>query len=405
MSYSEKPTFGHESKKVEFKSSFLVPSKGCVEEQPFVVFKAVCAMLNTDGGVVYIGVRDSGEFANGTYYGVSGDIKRLNNKHITNADGFSRHIRNEIDCFFHNSEYVRGIVDAYEDNEHDNVILITVGRANRMVYMHHRGNDHERIAFRREGAASNLMTSAMIKQREAELRKEKAMEKDSLHHDDIHTALQKAIDNKRKVVLYNYSSSNSDQVKDKRIIEPIEFICNGRGIWGYEERDDDREPLRQFKLCRIKNIKVLDEPCTHENEYKKAEVDAFEWSRWTKASIHIEIQLGPSARNQLVEDCPESQKYIKECGDQWWELDTYVHSLEPVKKFCQSFKDSINIIVPDELKRELGLIADENDVEIKEEIKEENEEPTSVFKAAMGILKKAFAEIRALKKISKKSNN
>lgn len=362
METSTDHNYGKESCEKEFKSSFLIPAKDCKDDQRFVVFKAVCAMMNTEGGTVYIGIKDNGEIAQSPYEGVSGDIKRLNNKHIKNADQYARHIRNRLDDYFYDAKYVRGIVQVSEvEGVEGEAIQIRVGKADQVVYMHRYGNN-ERIAFRREGGASNEMDASMIKQREHLLRKERAIIKESLKEDDMRSIIQFAIDNKRKLVLYSYSSSNSDSLEN-RTVEPIMFICDGRGLWAYEERTDDATPLRQFKLCRIKSICPLDEAWEHEESHKEPHIDAFEWSRAEKPSIHISIILGPSAKNRLVEDCPEANKYLATCGEDQWILDTLVHDLEPVKRFCQEFKQSITVYVPDELKKELGLLAVEEDKE------------------------------------------
>ena len=366
METSTAHNFGKESNEKEFKVSFLIPAKDCKDDQRFVVFKAVCAMLNTEGGSVYIGVRDNGDIVLSSYEGVNGDIRRLNNKHITNADQYARHIRNKIDDYFYDAKYVRGIVQVAEvEDVNGPVIRIHVGKADRVVFMHRYGNN-ERIAFRREGGASNEMDLSMVKQREQQLRKEKAIIKESLRTDDMRSIIQEAIDKKQKLVLYSYSSSNSDSIEN-RTVEPIEFICDGRGLWAYEERSDNATPLRQFKLCRLKSICPLDEGWEHEQFHKEPYVDAFEWSRAETPTIHISIILGPSAKNRLVEDCPEATKHLTTCGEDQWLLDTFVHGLEPVKRFCQEFKQSITVCVPDELKKELGLLEEvvaKDDVEM-----------------------------------------
>ncbi len=390
METSTDHNFGKESFEKEFKSSFLIPAKDCKDDQRFVVFKAVCAMMNTEGGTVYIGIKDNGEIANGPYEGVSGDIKRLNNKHIKNADQFSRHIRNKIDDYFYEAKYVRGIVQVSEvEDVEEDVIRIQVEKADRVIFMHRYGNN-ERIAFRREGGASNVMSSSMIKQREQLLRKERAIIKESLKEDDMRSMIQEAIDKKRKLVLYSYSSSNSDSLEN-RTVEPIKLICDSRGLWAYEERTDDATPLRQFKLCRIKSICPLDEVWEHEESHKEPHVDAFEWSRVEKPSMHISLILGPSAKNRLVEDCPEANKYLTPCGVDQWILDTFVHGLEPVKRFCQEFKQSITVCVPDELKNELGLWGEEEDKETIEMAKTTEESIRVTDIRLSDRLKMAFA--------------
>ena len=77
--------YGHEGQHLEFKSSFLVSAGNQSEDQQFVVFKAACAMMNADGGVILIGVDDKTSMpCRGKYYGVQGDKLRLHKKTMTN---------------------------------------------------------------------------------------------------------------------------------------------------------------------------------------------------------------------------------------------------------------------------------------------------------------------------------
>lgn len=344
--------FGHEGQTVEFKTSFIFPANGCKDDQRFVVFKAVNAMLNTDGGEVFIGINDNTEKpVIGQYYGVNGDRQRL---HLKNNDEYTRYIRNRIDDFFCDPKYVRGLVSV-EQTDNENVVVIAVKKADKVVYMHRCGNNQQ-LAFRREGAASNEMDHGMIKQRERSLREEKAKANTpACKEDEFRTIIMKAIEKKCKVCLFGYSSSNSDTMED-RIIEPISLICGERSVWAYECREDKEDHHRQFRLNRVENVKLLDEIWEHEAFHKKAHIDAFEWSRATEPTILINIVLGPSARNSLVENSPESIKYMDKTGKGTWNLNTKVHSLEPVKRFCMEFKDSIHVNVPEELKVQLGLV-------------------------------------------------
>jgi len=179
--------------------------------------------------------------------------------------------------------------------------------------------------------------------------------------------IKEAIDNKQKVMLYGYCSCNSDS-KLNRTIEPIEFICDERSIWACEEKQDESVVLRQFKLSRVDNVEILEESWSHENIHCGAFVDSFGWARTTKPTIHITIFLGPSAKNHLVEMCPESRKYITPAGGGQWLLDTDVHDLAPVKRFCQEHMSTITVFVPDELKQALGIEEPSREDELKETV-------------------------------------
>lgn len=385
--------YGHEGQNLEFKTSFYISAGNHDMDQQFVVFKAACAMMNADGGDIYIGVNDSGNVAIGPHYGVRGDIEKMSK--ICTNDAYARYINQRINTYFFDAKYVHGLMFAEETDSKD-VVRIRVKKADKVVYMHEL-NSTARLAFRREGASSPSMNKAMIAQRENELSEEKAKSSASRKGEIIRLRIQEAIERKQKIAIYGYSSSNSDSKTD-RIVEPICFICDGRSIWAYEESKEDSDPLRQFRLGRIENVEVLAEPSSHEGYYKPACVDAFEWSRCTKPSIHITIMIGPSAKNRLVEECPSSVNFLSDNGDGQWLLDADVHNIAPVKRFCQEFKDSITVYAPEELKKALGLV---EQVEIKEESKI-NENTGSEDKCIKERIKMAFTIL--MPRLSKKLN-
>lgn len=344
-------SYGHEGQTKEFKTSFYISAGNHGKDQQFVVFSAACAMMNTEGGDIYIGVNDDGEVAKGPHYGVRGDIEKIRN--IQTNDAYARYINQCISQYFFESKHIRGLMFA-EETDCDDVIRIRIKKADRVVYIHERNSD-ARLAYRREGASTRLMNKSMVAQRENELSQEKTKKNASSKEEKIRLRVQEAIDRKCKLVLFGYNSSNSDS-KGNRIVEPISFICGGRSIWAYEEKNEGNDPLRQFRLNRIDNVKVLDEACEHEDLYLEAQVDAFEWSRPTKPTIHVNMIIGPAAMNYLVEDSPESQKYLTALEDGRWLFDADVHELTPVKKFCREYKDTIDVYMPEELKEELGLV-------------------------------------------------
>ena len=340
--------FGHEGTSVEFKTSIVVSAGDHGKDQTLVVFSAACAMMNTDGGIIYIGVKDSGEIALGPHYGVRGDREKLGFK--TN-DAFARWINQKISAYFCDEKYVRGKMHAEEYS--DDVICIIAKKADKIVYLHERASS-DRVAFRREGASTRIMDREMIAQRENELAKEKAKQSSGRKQEQIRLRILEAIERKRKIQIFGYCSSNSDS-KGDRILEPIQLICDGRSLWAYEEAKEGADPCRQFRLSRIDNVRVLNETWTHESSHKEPYVDAFEWTRTTKPSIHISIIIGPAAKNHLIETTPEAGKYLSPICENQWCFETDVHSLEPVKIFCRDFMSTITVCVPDELKRELGI--------------------------------------------------
>ena len=379
--------YGHEGQCVEFKASF-VHSADHTKDARFMVFTAACAMMNADGGKIYIGINDKTfQPIRGTYSGVSGDKIKMG---VKNNDDYARRINEEIKNFFEDSKYVRGLMHA-EETEDEDVVVIIVKPADRIVYL--KGHGSEKIAFRREGASSRMMNESMIRQRKNELLKKRPEKKDVARQ-----VIQEAIDNKKKIKIYNYKSSRSDHI-DHRIVEPCAFICDGRSIWAYEAENEGNDPMRQFRLSRMGSVECLDEPWEHEDRHREAHIDAFEWSRDVEPTVHITIQLGPKAYNYLYETLPNSKEFITDCGESTWLLDCDVHSLVPVVDFCRACKDNIVVYGCDELKAildpksvEAGPVEEKSEItpEIAPEVAAEDE---PAVEAPAGTLREEYVSL------------
>lgn len=389
--------YGCESQTVEFKSSFTESAGNHADDQAFVIFKAACAMMNADGGKIYIGISDeTGYPVRGKYSGVKGDMMRL---HLKNNDAYARHI-NKIMCqYFVDSQYVRGLVYAQETEDED-VIEIVVKPADRVVFI--RNRQGEKMAFRREGASSRLMSSSMISQRKKELSAQRKAERPHRMIIDNIQIIREAIKSKKKIKIHNYLSSNSNH-KSNRVVEPISFICDDRSIMAYEEANADNSPMRQFKISRMGYVECLEESWEHEEKHTEVYIDAFEWTRATKPDIHICILVGPKAYNYLMENNPGVRDFLTEASSESWLLDTDVHSLEPVKSFCKACSDIIEVYCPDELRVALGLKPLELEaqaqsiVELSEDEKDKQPNP--------GIAQHFKGIITKLTKILKKTTN
>lgn len=372
--------YGHEGQNIEFKSSFVYPAKSNSKlahdhDQAFVVFKAACAMMNAEGGKIYIGIdNDTRQPIRDKSYGISADKKILSKK---DNDQYALYINNKIQKYFVEDKYVRGIMRAEETDDPD-VVVIVVKAADRVIFMQNKAG--EKFAFRREGGSSRIMDNSMIKQRKNELLKMRPEKKDLAAQ-----IIQEAIENKKKIKIYNYKSSHSGKTDD-RIVEPCALICDGRSVWCYEAANEGDDPMRQFKLSRMASVECLNEPWEHEDLHREAYVDAFEWSRDVEPTIHITVQLEPKAYNFLCEIVPVSKEFITDCGDSTWLLDCDVHSLEPVVDFCRACKDNIVVYGCDELK----AILDPKSVEIAPEVAPE-EEPA--VKAPEGTLREEYVSL------------
>lgn len=149
--------------------------------------------------------------------------------------------------------------------------------------------------------------------------------------------LERAVREKKKVILKAYESANSKGVSD-RFVEPFEFTTNCIDIWGY---DLEKKENRVFKISRIGDVVILDDPWSHEDKHMKSKTDCFRMSSFEQIPIKLELSL--RAKNLLLEEYPLAQKDIRtESGK--WILETMVSDMAGAGRFVLGLADEISII-------------------------------------------------------------
>lgn len=149
--------------------------------------------------------------------------------------------------------------------------------------------------------------------------------------------LEKAVREKKKVILKAYASANSKGVSD-RFVEPFEFTTNCIDIWGY---DLEKKECRVFKISRISSVVVLENQWTNEDKHQKSKTDCFRMSSFKQTPVKLELSL--RAKNLLLEEYPLAQADLKEIDGKWI-LDTMVSNMAGVGRFVIGLADEVKII-------------------------------------------------------------
>ena len=149
--------------------------------------------------------------------------------------------------------------------------------------------------------------------------------------------LEKAVREKKKVILKAYESANSKGVSD-RFVEPFEFTTNCIDIWGY---DLEKKECRVFKISRISSVIVLENQWTNEDKHQKSKTDCFRMSSFKQTPVKLELSL--RAKNLLLEEYPLAQADLKEIDGKWI-LDTMVSNMAGVGRFVIGLADEVKII-------------------------------------------------------------
>lgn len=175
-------------------------------------------------------------------------------------------------------------------------------------------------------------------------------------------ALGIAIRNKQQVVLKNYESAHSHSIAD-RTLEPFAFTTNLVEVWGY---DIEKQENRVYKIARIGEIQILDQPWAHETAHQKIATDCFRMNG--SANIPVTLVLNLRAKNLLLEEFPLAARDLRPWSSEQkdptthprlshenrWLLKTTVHNLAGVGRFVLGLLNDITLIDSPELKTYLA---------------------------------------------------
>lgn len=147
-----------------------------------------------------------------------------------------------------------------------------------------------------------------------------------------------AIENKRSVILRNYSSAHGNDIRD-RFVEAYAFTTNYVQVWCYCPEENTN---KLFKVSRINSVDVLPESWKHEDNHNPGCIDIF---RMNSCDIKpIKLKLGLRSANLLQEEFPLASKYLTKLSDNEWILETNVCSYDGVGRFVMGLLDDIEIV-------------------------------------------------------------
>lgn len=156
-------------------------------------------------------------------------------------------------------------------------------------------------------------------------------------------AIQNAMDEKKKVVLRNYASSNSGDVRD-RVVEPFGFTNNHIEIWAY---DTEKKDNRLFKIPRIEWVDILNEDWEFEAEHHRKNIDTFHMA-YDGEGTPVILELTLRAKNLLLEEFPLAESCVRKEGDKWI-FEGHVGPMNGVGRFCIGLAGDVRVVNSPEL--------------------------------------------------------
>lgn len=338
----------------EFKSSFVYRNDDSganfQKQGRDEVFQAVCALLNSDGGEVYIGVNNNGDPIVDSNWGLSADIKWLKSNYIkintlrkaalghnvpkvTDIDSYVNFLCEEKKIYFKESVLDNIIIEPTEDAD---AICITVKPSEyEIAYLYEDYTHSIGQPFRRDGNRTIPMNES---EKQKRLMRIQSIGKEV----EFQIKIQEAIDQQKKIILKNYAST---ETRD-RFLVPINLLYGGESVWciDLEERD---KTCKQFRLSRAEAVEVVDEKYPHGKP--KTESDFFRFTG--EKNIHVKLSMNNKAKNYLLEEYPLSKHlsaaefYRTGEGEETrWILDTYISNVVGVRRFYIGLADKIDIL-------------------------------------------------------------
>jgi proteasome accessory factor C len=151
--------------------------------------------------------------------------------------------------------------------------------------------------------------------------------------------LAEAIRSKHQVVLKNYHSANSNEIRD-RLVEPIHFGDNYQSIMALDAQD---KVCKQFKLDRIGEIIAMNKPYQFEDLHQKNQTDIFGFTG--DANTWITLHLTLRAYLLLREEYPLSIPFTEKT-ETHYQFHGPVANMEGIGRFVLGLIDEIEIAGP-----------------------------------------------------------
>jgi len=152
--------------------------------------------------------------------------------------------------------------------------------------------------------------------------------------------IAEAIRNKNQIVLKNYHSANSNEIRD-RLVEPIHFGDNYQSIIALDTQD---KICKQFKLDRVGELIEIATKFQHESLHKKNQTDIFGFTG--DSNTWITLFLSMRAYLLLREEYPLSIPYTERI-ENGYQFHGPVSNFDGIGRFVLGLMDEIQIKGPD----------------------------------------------------------
>jgi proteasome accessory factor C len=158
-----------------------------------------------------------------------------------------------------------------------------------------------------------------------------------LHVGKLLGIVQQAMADKKQVVLKDYHSANSQEVKD-RLVEPFQLSKDYQSVIAFDVED---KTCKHFKLERCADILHLEKGFAHTDEHKIQQTDMFGMSGTEEHWISLKLSL--KAYVLLREEFPRAMPYVEKREDHYF-FNGPVYDFKAIGRFVLGLMDEISVI-------------------------------------------------------------
>lgn len=161
------------------------------------------------------------------------------------------------------------------------------------------------------------------------------------HLGKIVEKLRDAIQNRKRVILKDYLSANSQKISD-RLVEPITFTDNYNCLIAFEVGSKKN---KYFAIERITNLEILDSIHEFKNLHNYDKPDVFGFSELNGEKFDIELRLSLLAYLILREEYPLVEPFLtKEKNEDTYLLKCSINSPKAITRFILGLPEDVEIL-------------------------------------------------------------
>lgn len=159
--------------------------------------------------------------------------------------------------------------------------------------------------------------------------------------------LKEAMDEERQVILRQYVSVNSQEVRDRRV-EPVGFLHRDVILEAY---DVEKRAMRHFRLERIGEVKRSTTAFQYRSQHQNRATDSFRVADLEPVAVHL--RMSPTAAQQMKELYPATGAYLQETKEAVIFQAEVNSQFKLLDRLLLSLCDEVTVVDPPALKEHL----------------------------------------------------